>query len=85
MTIDLAEKSGEGEGRKILFYEMEILKGHVELDTDKVIMYGIAVVVRFEPFLQCSEVSHSPSICSTPLMNRSINVLFMCVNKRTEP
>ena len=73
-----------GRYRSKQFYEMEILKGHVELHIDKVAMYGIAGSGKTSALAAMLGRSPLTIRCSTPLMKRPINVRFMCVDKKME-
>ena len=66
------------------FYELEILKGHIELGIDKVVMYGIAGSGKTSALAAMLGRDPLTIRSSTPLMKRPINVMFMCVNEKTE-
>ena len=73
-----------GRYRSKQFYESEILKGHVELGIDKVVVYGIAGSGKTSALAAMLGRDPLTIRCSTPLMKRPINVLFMCVDETTE-
>ena len=66
------------------FYESEILKGHIELCIDKVVMYGIAGSGKTSALAAMLGKDPITIRCSTPLMKRPVNVLFMYVEEKTE-
>ena len=73
-----------GRYRSKQFYESEILKGHIELGIDKVVMYGIAGSGKTSALTAMLGREPLTIRCSTPLMKRPINVRFMCVDEKTE-
>ena len=73
-----------GRYRSKQFYESEILKGHIELGIDKVVMYGIAGSGKTSALAAMLGRDPLTIRCSTPLMKRPINVRFMCVDEKTE-
>ena len=73
-----------GRYRSKQFYESEILKGHVELGIDKVVIYGIAGSGKTSALAAMLGRDPITIRCSTPLMKRPMNVLFMCVDEKTE-
>ena len=73
-----------GRYRSKQFYELEILKGHVELHIDKVVMYGIAGSGKTSALAAMLGRDPLTVRSSTPLMKRPVNVRFMCVDDKTE-
>ena len=73
-----------GRYRSKQFYESEILKGHVELHIDKVVMYGIAGSGKTSALAAMLGRDPLTIRSSTPLMKRPVNVRFMCVDDKTE-
>ena len=73
-----------GRYRSKQFYELEILKGHVELQIDKVVMYGIAGSGKTSALAAMLGRDPLTIRSSTPLMKRPVNVRFMCVDDKTE-
>ena len=73
-----------GRYRSKQFYELEISKGHIELHIDKVVLYGIAGSGKTSALAAILGRDPLTIRCSTPLMERPINVWFMCVDKNTE-
>ena len=73
-----------GRYRSKQFYESEILKGHVELHIDKVVMYGIAGSGKTSALAAMLRRDPLTIRSSTPLMKRPVNVRFMCVDDKTE-
>ena len=73
-----------GRYRSKQFYQLEILKGHVELHIDKVVMYGIAGSGKTSALAAMLGRDPLTIRSSTPLMKRPVNVRFMCVNDKTE-
>ena len=73
-----------GRYRSKQFYELEILKGHVELHIDKVVMYGIAGSGKTSALAAMLGRDPLTIRSSTPLMKRPVNVRFMCVDDKTE-
>ena len=68
-----------GRFRSKQIYELEILKGHVELHIDKVVLYGIAGSGKTSALAAMLGKDPLTFRCSTPLMERPINVQFMHV------
>ena len=73
-----------GRYRSKQFYKSEILKGHVELHIDKVVMYGIAGSGKTSALAAMLGRDPLTIRSSTPLMKRPVNVRFMCVDDKTE-
>ena len=73
-----------GRYRSKQFYELEILKGHVEVHIDKVVMYGIAGSGKTSALAAMLGRDPLTIRCSTPFMKRPVNVRFMCVDKKME-
>ena len=60
------------------------MKGHVELHIDKVVMYGIAGSGKTSALAAMLGRDPLTIRSSTPLMQRPVNVRFMCVDDKTE-
>ena len=73
-----------GRYRSKQLYESEILKGHVELGIDKVVMYGIAGSGKTSALTAILGREPLTIRYSTPLMKRPINIRFICVDEKTE-
>ena len=60
------------------------MKGHIELCIDKVVVYGIAGSGKTSALAAMLGRDPLTIRCSTPLMKRPINVMFVCVDEKTE-
>ena len=63
-------------------YEQEMKRGHIELDIDKVVMFGIAGSGKTCALAVMLGDDPPDVTCSTPLMKRPVEVLFMDVDKK---
>ena len=73
-----------GRYRSKQIYKLEILKGHVELHINKVVLYGIAGSGKTSALAAMLGKDPLTFRCSTPLMKRPVNVRFMYVDENTE-
>ena len=58
--------------------------GHILLDLDKILMFGIAGSGKTSTLAVLLGLAPPDIRCSTPLMKRPITVMFMCVNEKME-
>ena len=65
-------------------YEQEMKLGHILLDLDKVLMFGIAGSGKTSTLAVLLGLAPPDIRCSTPLMKRPITVMFMCLNEKME-
>ena len=73
-----------GRYRSKQIYEQEIKLGHILLDLDKILMFGIAGSGKTSSLAVLLGLAPPDIRCSTPLMKRPITVMFMCVNEKME-
>ena len=73
-----------GRYRSKQIYEQEMKLGHILLDLDKILMFGIAGSGKTSTLAVLLGLAPPDIRCSTPLMKRPITVMFMCVNEKME-
>ena len=73
-----------GRYRSKQIYEQEMKLGHILLDLDKILMFGIAGSGKTSTLAVLLGLAPPGIRCSTPLMKRPITVMFMCVNEKME-
>ena len=73
-----------GRYRSKQIYEQEMKHGHILLDLDKILMFGIAGSGKTSTLAVLLGLAPPDIRCSTPLMKRPITVMFMCVNEKME-
>ena len=73
-----------GRYRAKLVYEREMIRGHIELDIDKLVMFGIAGSGKTCAVALLLGMMPPEIRCSTPLMKRPIDLMFMDIDKNLQ-